>query len=320
MLKKDQHNYLNFTRKEKNGIIAILAAVLLFLLIPFLYPFFFTTQSIATTDYTKALDSLRILKADSNKIFYKRNYNDNKYHSNYKTANSNFNSPIKGELFYFDPNSLPVEGWIRMGVKEKTANTIQNYLSKGGKFRQPEDIKKIWGLRPDLLERIIPYVRIAQPNSSTQQYENKIYPGYEKKIYEKKVIHSIDINQGDSLAYLSLPGVGPSYARRIINFRNKLGGFYSIHQVSETFGLPDSTFQKIKPLLLISNEPVKKININTATQDEMKAHPYIRYQLANLLLQFRTQHGAYKSIDEIKKIMIVNDELFNKISPYLTVE
>ena len=319
MLKKDNNNYLNFTRKEKNGTLAILAVVLLLLLIPFLYPFIFKEKITSSADYAKELDSLKILKSDSTKSFYKNNFDDDNYPKYYPSSNKEYSNNSRGELFYFDPNTLSVDGWVRLGLREKTANSIQKYLSKGGKFRQAADIKKIWGLRPELVERILPYVKIASTNNATQ-YENKNYPAYEKKVYEKKIIEPVDINHGDSMAYLSLPGIGPAFAKRIINFRNKLGGFYSVDQISETFGLADSTFQKIKPLLLISKQPVKKININTASQDEMKTHPYIRYQLANLIVQYRTQHGAYKSIEDIKKIMAVNEELFNKIAPYLTVE
>lgn len=319
MQKKDNRHYLNFTRKERNGILAILAAVLLFLLIPFLYPFIFKEKKTIAADYTKELDRLTILKTDSAKKFYKKNFDDDNYPNYYTSDEKDFNNPSKGQLFYFDPNTLTVDGWVRLGVKEKTANSIQKYLSKGGRFRQADDIKKIWGLRPDLAERILPYVKIIQINNPNQ-YENKNYPAYEKKTYDKKIIQPIDINGGDSLAYLSLPGIGPAYARRIINFRDKLGGFHSVNQVAETFGLPDSTFQKVKALLLISNESVKRININSATPDEMKVHPYIRYQLANLIVQYRNQHGPYKNIEDIKKIMIVNEELFNKIAPYLEVQ
>ena len=251
MLKKDNNNYLNFTRKEKNGTLAILAVVLLLLLIPFLYPFIFKEKITSSADYAKELDSLKILKSDSTKSFYKNNFDDDNYPKYYPSSNKEYSNNSRGELFYFDPNTLSVDGWVRLGLREKTANSIQKYLSKGGKFRQAADIKKIWGLRPELVERILPYVKIASTNNATQ-YENKNYPAYEKKVYEKKIIEPVDINHGDSMAYLSLPGIGPAFAKRIINFRNKLGGFYSVDQVSETFGLADSTFQKIKPLLLIS--------------------------------------------------------------------
>lgn len=315
MMKEKQKGFLNYTRKEKNGALAVLLVVLLVIIGSYLNSIIFKDRPIAAADYKGAIDSLKVLKTDSNKSFYKNNSgNSNNY---YRNDRPDFNNISKGELFYFDPNTLPVTDWMRLGVKEKIANNIQKYLSKGGKFRQPDDLKKIWGLRPEFVERILPYVRIAAIASS---YENKTYSSYEKKVYEKKIVQPIDINRADSLAYIDLPGIGPSFAKRIINFRNRLGGFHNVDQVAETFGLPDSTFQKIKPYLQIADAPLKKININSATLDELKAHPYIRYQLANLIVQYKTQHGPYKRIDDIKKIMVVDDETFNKIAPYLVAE
>jgi competence protein ComEA len=84
--------------------------------------------------------------------------------------------------------------------------------------------------------------------------------------------------------------------------------------------LPDSTFQKIKPRLSINDKTIKQFNINTATVDEMKPHPYIRYNIANAIVQYRTQHGNFSSVADIKKIMIIDEVLFAKISPYLTTQ
>ena len=116
-----------------------------------------------------------------------------------------------------------------------------------------------------------------------------------------------------------MPGIGSKLAQRIITFRDRLGGFYSIEQIKETYGLPDSTFQKIKPKLLLGNPAVKKININTASLDEMKTHPYLRYVLANAIVQYRTQHGNFSTVGDIKKIMAITDDIFNKVSPYLSL-
>jgi len=108
-------------------------------------------------------------------------------------------------------------------------------------------------------------------------------------------------------------------ASRIVTFRDKLGGFYSIEQVGETYGLPDSTFQKIKQYLKLDNPSVKKININTATVDELKAHPYIKFSLANPIVAYRNEHGSFSKIEDIKKVMAVTDEIYKKIAPYLSL-
>ena len=142
---------------------------------------------------------------------------------------------------------------------------------------------------------------------------------YEKKVYEKKAISMVDINIGDSAAYDGLPGIGAGFSKRIIKFRDKLGGFYKVEQVAETFGLPDSVFQKIKPYLKINSENIHKININTATEEELKVHPYIRWQLAKVITEYKKQHGNYKALEDLKKIMLINEETYHKITPYLSL-
>jgi competence protein ComEA len=126
------------------------------------------------------------------------------------------------------------------------------------------------------------------------------------------------VNEADSTAFSTVPGIGSRLANRIIGFREKLGGFYSADQIGETYNLPDSTFQKIKPFLKTGDKTVKKININTADASTLKTHPYIRWNLANAIVQYRTQHGNYKSVDDLKQIAIITPEIFQKISPYLS--
>jgi competence ComEA-like helix-hairpin-helix protein len=134
------------------------------------------------------------------------------------------------------------------------------------------------------------------------------------------MIDKVEINEADTSAFISLPGIGSKLSQRIIAFRNKLGGFYSVDQVGETYFLADSTFQKIKPFLFLRNTSVNRFNINTATVDEMKGHPYIKYNLANAIVEYRKQHGNYNSVEAIKKIMMVSDEVYRKAAPYLSIE
>ncbi|MEI9908827.1 MAG: helix-hairpin-helix domain-containing protein [Bacteroidota bacterium] len=131
---------------------------------------------------------------------------------------------------------------------------------------------------------------------------------------------AIDINTADTTAFISLPGIGSKLAARIVNFRDKLGGFYSISQVGETYGLPDSAFQKVKQYLKLENAFVKKININTATVDELKAHPYIKFAIANPIIAYRKEHGPFSKVEDVKKMMTITGDIYNKISPYLTTQ
>ena len=309
-------HFLVFTKKEKRGIFVVLFFVLLvFVSSKYIYPLITKEKPSDEHNISVLGDSLRELQRDSAPAYYPHNnYAPGAYHSYPKKE---YGAAFTGTMFYFDPNTLDMAGWERLGIKDKTIATIQNYLSKGGKFREPDDLRKIWGLRDDEKDRLVPYARIPEQPKAFPAYSNNYQP-YEKKSFDKRSAAPVEINSGDSTAFVGLPGIGPGYSRRIINFRNKLGGFYSIDQVAETFGLPDSVFQKIKSLLKISGD-VAKLNINTATNDELKAHPYIRWQLANLITEYKKQHGNFKSLDELKKIPIVDADLYNKLIHYLTL-
>jgi competence protein ComEA len=100
-----------------------------------------------------------------------------------------------------------------------------------------------------------------------------------------------------------------------------LGGFYRVEQVAETWGLPDSTFRKIRPYLILNggSEAIRKFNLNTVTKEELKGHPYLRWNLVNTLIEYRARHGAFTSVEDLKKVMIVTDSVFERIAPYFTI-
>lgn len=311
------HHYLDFTRKDRRGTIVLLFFILMLCIIPFVYPVFFKTNTTAPVDVDSSLISLKSKQSEARNKKYDAYPGEE--HRPYDHPQATYTSKTKGELFYFDPNTISADGWKKLGLRDKTINTIINFRNKGGKFRQPADIKKIWGLFPDEAERLLPYINIAalEETASQKNYSNDL--SSPKNYENKKKYTPVNINGSDTSEWIALPGIGSKLSQRIINFRDKLGGFYAVHQVGETFGLPDSVFQKIKPLLQISGE-VKKININTASLEELKTHPYIRYQLGNTIVQYRAQHGNFKTIADIRKIMIIDESIYNKLSPYLTTD
>ena len=316
MQNKEATNPLIFSKKNRMGILFFLIVITaVFISTKYIYPLIIEDEPIANADITSATDSLLVKQND----YPQKNSPNNDYNSDegYQAyPKENYNNTFSGTMFYFDPNTLAAEGWQKLGIKDKTIASMQKYISKGGRFKEPDDLRKVWGLRDDEKERLIPYVRIAAV--AEQKYTNNYTP-YEKKTYEKKVVPPVDINAGDSAAFDALPGIGGGYSKRIINFRNRLGGFYKVEQIAETFGLPDSVYQKIKPLLKISEDNVKKLNINTAKEEELKAHPYIRWQLAKVITEYKKQHGDFKTLKDLRKIMTIDEETYNKISPYLTI-
>lgn len=320
MLRKFMKDYLSFSRKDR---IAILILILIIAAVFFSPSFIgkktkYTSVSSDTT-WIRALQSLEQKKGDSAGNFDKEYGNYSGYQYDKRTGDY---YKTKGEFFYFDPNSLSADGWEKLGLREKTIHTIQNYLSKGGKFRKPEDLQKIYGLFPNEYERIAPYIRIEAQNTGSENRTDFTYPNSSAEkppVYITSRYSIVDVNDADTTALIALPGIGSKLAARIINFRDKLGGFYTVTQVGETFGLPDSVFQKIRQYMKVNPASVKKININTATADELKSHPYIKWSLANPIIAYRKEHGPFAKIEDLKKVMVITDEIFNKIVPYITV-
>ena len=223
--------------------------------------------------------------------------------------------------FYFDPNTISPEGWKRLGLPDRTIHTVQNYLAHGGKFRRPQDLGKIYGLNKEFSEKLISFVRIKSFDTAGSFKPGLPNQFLDRKIPERKVEKSfdIDINTADTSAWIALPGIGSKLASRIVSFREKLGGFYSVAQVAETFGLPDSVYQALRKFFHCDATELKKIDLNSATPDDLKNHPYLRRALGNAIYQYRLQHGNFSGLDELRKITLITEDVFTKIAPYLTV-
>lgn len=211
-------------------------------------------------------------------------------------------------LFTFDPNSLPAEGWKKMGLPEKTISSIINYRDKGGRFRKPEDIRKIFNMPPEAAEALMPFVRINSSSSNLMNAADK-----------SRSIKKVDINAADSAGWASLPGIGPVLAARTVAYRNRLGGFFRKDQIREVYGLTDSLYTNLEPLLSDGTCCAKYIMINQAGQEEMARHPYIGKKKAMVITRYRDQHGHFESPDDLLKILDITPEFLEKLRPYLNM-
>jgi len=127
----------------------------------------------------------------------------------------------------------------------------------------------------------------------------------------------IEINKADTTAFIALPGIGSKLAVRIILFREKLGGFYTVEQIREVYGLQDSVYRKIYPLLKCDPGKIRKIEINTAEKETLKVHPYIRWNMANALVAYRSQHGPFSSPGDLSRLENVDEDALKKMIPYI---
>ena len=302
-------DYLFFSKRERRALLIFttLAGILFFII----NRFNFQTNH----QEAKLLDSLVVNKIRSeDKIEEQVSSDSFKYTFTYRNKNQNFDksSEQPTSFFEFDPNTAGYDEWEKLGVRESVINTIIKYREKGGRFRQPDDLRRIFGLPSVLCEKLIPYVRIPSPDIQTKNEEDIRR--------SKKQITELNINIAKPDEWKMLDGIGEGYARRIVQFREKLGGFYKVEQVAETFGLPDSVFQKIKPQLVITSGPYGTIDLNSVVSDELKKHPYIDYRTAKNIISYRNQHGNFQSVNDLQKIGNIDDALFQKISPYLIVK
>jgi len=307
-MKRNRNDYLYFTRKERIGIVMLVMLIGISTGIPYLF------SSVSVPDKA-AIDAFNAQKAQlekSKKTEISQSYDENHAQKN-AYHDTHVDRPVT--LFTFDPNTLNDAGWKKLGLNNRTVHTIQNYVAHGGRFGKPADLQKVYGLKPEDYNRLLPYIQIA-----ATEREKKRFDFSSKPKYVKAPPSAIDINEADTSAFIALPGIGSKLANRIINFRDRLGGFYSVEQVAETYGLPDSTFHLIKPRLQCTSVTIRKININTADAATLKQHPYIRWNIANAIVQFRQQHGAFHSPQDLQQIAIITPELFEKMVRYVTVD
>ena len=219
---------------------------------------------------------------------------------------------LNAELHEFDPNTATREELLSLGIPQKVVNTLINFRKKGGRFYKKEDLKLVYGMTDYDYQRLEAFIQISKMDSPSKQdatLVSKPQPDEAKNVV-------IDINRATPEEWQQLYGIGPGYARRITNFRDKLGGFHSIEQVAKTYGLPDSTFQNIKPHLRMS--PIfRKIKINLVTAEELKKHPLLKWKEANTIISYREQHGAFSGKESLLKIRGVKRERLEQLLPYL---
>jgi len=274
--------FLLYSRSERRAVVALIVLIVIVLIAPRFYRFYIVKPNIAFADSTqpKGITEGKDKAVDSNT-------------SDTKDSNTNNNG-----LFYFDPNTISTGDWLRLGLTEKQAGSIEKYRSKGGKFKTPDDLRRIYVLSDQMKDRLVPYVRIKGRENMEGPYR-------------------IEINTADSAAFEALYSIGPTLSARIIKYRKALGGFYRIEQVAETRGLSDSTYQGIKVHLTVNPALVKKIDINAADYQTLQKHPYIHAKIAHAIIGYRNENGKFESLDQLRRLKPMTNDIFEKLSQYL---
>ena len=220
-------------------------------------------------------------------------------------------------LFQFDPNHSSISELRQLGFSETSSTRIAAYRAKGGVYSVKSDLLKIYGLDSSLYKRLYNYINLpAGPLARERNFRTS-----RKRSERTSVTKSFDINTADTLLLKTVYGIGPVLATRIIRFRDALGGFVRPEQLYEVYGLDSAVVQRLQKLVFITPDFIpEKVNINTADEQKLSGHPYIRRKLAGALISYRFQHGDFMDITDIKKLSIMRAGEIERLLPYLKTE
>ena len=301
-MKKFLKDYFTFSKKESIIAIIILVIIAIFISLPYYYSYKKSKEPFDSS-LAKIADSILAHQVSIDVVADKPSYKRNENY-NYVEAS---NKPLKA--FEFNPNTLDENGFLKLGLSPKLVKTIFNYRNKGGSFRKPDDFRKIWGLKKEDADVLVPFITIENSYSKFNSYTNN----------KSSTPKNIDINTASIDDYKHLP-ITANYAYKIYNYREKLGGFINVDQIKETYGITDSLYQSILPYLTFSSNNIRKLNINLANEADLSKHPYITFELAKAIVYYRNKYGNFNNVNDIRKIIFVNESTYKKIAPYLTVE
>lgn len=312
--------YFIFSRGERNGITVLLIIIILLIFLPYAISLLREREEIDFSQFQKEIKEFEERQALAQELRHQQ-------------------KPDSFELFNFDPNEIEEDDWKKLGVSERTARTIINYREKGGVFLEKDDLLKIYGFDSSTYKILEPYIVVEDDERNSEKYAMNPFdkPVYRKQYereqprernfqygknteYRHKENFTVELNAADSLALVRVNGIGPALSARIIKYRSLLGGFVRVDQVLEVYGMDSALFQIMKPSLTVDETRVNKIPINGIALEDLEKHPYFRRNLARAILNYRQHHGAFTAIEDLKKIYVMDEVLFQKIKPYIALD
>ena len=281
------------SKRSKRGLLVLILASLGLIFFPRVYMFFQKEEAFV-------INSEQIAEFErTQKKFEKRNY------SNYYSKKKKYKAPDSR----FNPNTYSLSDWKNLGLSEKQSLVVLKFTSRG--IYSEQDLKRIFVI-PDILFELI-RDSVIYP----ERFQNS--PNQESLKKQAKQITLINLNTADTTEFMKIYGVGAFYAKQIIRYREKLGGYFTKEQLFEVWKMTNEAYDKIKDHVFISEKDVKRININSVTIEELKVHPYLKWNQANSIIKMRIQRNGFKNIEEIKESVLIDSETYEKLFPYLSL-
>lgn len=286
---------MSISKRNRRGILGVIVVLVLLAYVP---------RVIASLNSSEVQISQKSIDLAEEKVAKKIQAKEKE--NKHKYSKSNKKSKYQAPTAKFDPNNYSKSDWMNLGLSEKQADVVLRFTERG--IYSNVELEKIVVIPEqvfDLLKDSTYY-----PEKPTNKFQSK-------PVSKKPTV--VDLNTANYDQLIDLYGIGDYYANKIIDYRNKLGGYVGAYQLLEIWKFDNDKYDAIKEQLKVSDQ-VKKININAASIDELKTHPYISYKVANSIVKMRDAHGDYNQVSDILESVLIDRILFVKIEPYLTIE
>ena len=223
--------------------------------------------------------------------------------------------PVK--LYSFDPNSIDSIGMLILGLSSFVVRNVLKYRQKGGRFYTAEDFSCIYGLTDELFEKLKPYIRISGrsramkkevPHKEIQERKDSM------RVFKYPEGTLVDVNLADTSELKKIPGIGSGISRAIVAYRNRLGGFYSINQLEEIEYVTPDLMKWFK----LENDSLCKLNINTASLEKLRAHPYLNFYQAKVIVDHRRKRGKIRSLSQLSLYEEFSEKDLKRLSAYFS--
>ena len=237
---------------------------------------------------------------------------------------------VLNDSIQIDPNNASKDTLLQLGLSDYAVNNLLKYRASGGKFNHPENITKIYGIDSIDYYHIKGNLIIGDKNEGKRPTLNKVEfnpfqdssqksgiarnSGNIPRKKEKAIL--IDINSADEIQLQYIKGIGPAFAKRIVKYRDLIGGYHNKLQLLEVYGLDRNKYNEIEKQVKVGGS-VTHLNINSNSYKELSKHPYVSWQEAKLLVAYTKKHGQFKSAYDIVKIGVMDSMWVEKLIPYL---
>lgn len=222
------------------------------------------------------------------------------------------------ELFTFDPNTADSTDLLRLGLAPWQVRSLYRYRAKGGIFRQPADFARLYGLTQGQYKRLEPYIRISpdfMPAADMFPRETTYNTRRDSLSYPIKILPgtTIGINTADTNSLKTVPGIGSAFAQAIVNYRERLGGYYAVEQLYDINNFPEVSIDYLR----VDSCTLRKINVNRLKLSELKRHPYMGFHRAKAITDYRRLNGDIHDINELSTHRDFSPEAIQRLVPYI---